>query len=391
MTSMNEILKERLNLIRRKGLYRKLSALPSSRGRFLQDGRTILNFSTNDYLDLANHAEVRQAAADAALMFGAGATASRLMSGHLDLHATLETELAKLEGREAALVFGSGFLCNVGILTALLNRGDAVYADKFNHASLIDGVRLSGAESYRYQHNDPAHLETLLKQRSGEGLQVVVTESVFSMDGDLAPLADISRLAHQYGAMLVVDEAHAVGVFGARGGGLSELLPAERRPDLVVGTLGKALGSYGGFCAGSADIKDYLVNSARIFIFSTALPPAVVAAATVSARIIRTTPGLGSELLRRARFLGNRLNAGGFNLPEPVSQIIPIRIGDNEPAMALAQAIRAHGILVTAVRPPTVPAGTARLRLSVTLAHQDEDLAHAAAVITTCAKELKII
>jgi 8-amino-7-oxononanoate synthase len=365
--------------------------LPSSRGRFLQDGRTILNFSSNDYLDLASHAEVRQAAADAALRFGAGSTASRLMSGHSDLHAMLEQELAKLAEREAALVFGSGFLCNVGVLTALLGRGDTVYGDKLNHASLIDGVRLSEAESCRYRHNDPEHLESLLQQRADEGLHVVVTESVFSMDGDLAPLAEISRLAHHYGAMLVVDEAHALGVFGERGGGLAENLPPELRPDLLVGTLGKALGSYGGFCAGSADLKDYLVNSARSFIFSTALPPPVVAAATVSARLVRSTPGWGPELLRRARFLGRQLNAGGFNLPEPVSQIIPIQVGENQPALALAQAIRDRGILVTAVRPPTVPAGTARLRLSVTLAHQEEDLAHAAAVITDCAKELRII
>jgi 8-amino-7-oxononanoate synthase len=388
---MKAILKERLELIRRKGQYRKLQALPSSRGRFLQDGRTILNFSSNDYLDLANHAEVRQAAADAALRFGAGSTASRLMSGHSDLHAMLEQELAKVAEREAALVFGSGFLCNVGVLTALLGRGDTVYGDKLNHASLIDGVRLSEAESCRYRHNDPEHLESLLQQRADEGLHVVVTESVFSMDGDLAPLAEISRLAHHYGAMLVVDEAHALGVFGERGGGLAENLPPELRPDLLVGTLGKALGSYGGFCAGSADLKDYLVNSARSFIFSTALPPPVVAAATVSARLVRSTPGWGPELLRRARFLGRQLNAGGFNLPEPVSQIIPIQVGENQPALALAQAIRDRGILVTAVRPPTVPAGTARLRLSVTLAHQEEDLAHAAAVITDCAKELRII
>lgn len=378
---MHPILEARLAAVREKGLYRRLSPLPSSQPRFEMDGRPVLNFSSNDYLGLSAHPEVRQAAAAAALSLGAGAPASRLMSGHLELHEALEAELARLVGHEQALVFGSGFLANLGVLGALLGRGDEVYADKLNHASLIDGVRLSGAESFRFRHNDPAHLDDLLGRSQGRGLKLVAVESVFSMDGDLAPLAALVEVARRHGALLLADEAHALGVFGPAGGGLATTLPPGQRPDLMVATLGKALGGYGGFCGGSAKMRELLVNFARPFIFSTALPPATVAAALAAARIVREAPGLGDKLLGRVRFFREALVREGVELPVPQSQILAIVVGDNRRCIDLAAWIRARGVLVTAIRPPTVPAGTARLRLSVSLAHQEEELLGAARVI----------
>ncbi len=376
---MHKLLQQRLDALRNAGLYRQLRCMPGSAGAFIAEGRRILNFSSNDYLDLSGHPDVKAAARRAIDAYGAGATASRLMSGHLPLHAELEAELADWCGYESALLFGSGFLANAGIVPALARGGDRIFADKLAHASVIEGLRLSEASFKRFRHNDAAHLDRLLSEdRDPRGLRLVITESVFSMDGDLAPLADLGAVCRRHNALFMVDEAHAIGVFGPSGAGLCRSLPDALRPDLVIGTLGKALGSHGGFCACSSDLRDYLINTARTFIFSTALPPASAGAALQALRLCRSGAP-GRDLLNRAARFREALRAAGIPVPdEAASQIIPVPVGDNHRAVALADRLRERDLLVTAIRPPTVPPGTARLRLSVTLAHSDADLDRAA-------------
>jgi 8-amino-7-oxononanoate synthase len=404
-------------------LHRVLRTLPGVGGRIERDGRTVLNLSSNDYLNLAGDPRLKAAAVGGIEKYGCGATASRLMSGHLDLHEELEAALARLTGREAALVFGSGFLTNLGALTTLAGRGDAIFADRLNHASLVDGARLSGARLHRYRHADAEHLETLLAGETRARRRIVVTDSVFSMDGDLAPLEAIAAVARRHGALIVVDEAHAIGVFGERGAGLCRQLADELQPDIVVGTLGKALGGYGGFVACSAAIRETLIDRARAFIYSTALPPSVVASALAAARIVMDEPNLGPQLLERAeRFIVQLRRALGPDEPDPEtpnsklefpnpksgiltpelfsafriphsafpSPIIPLMVGGNRESVALMEKLLEKNVFAVAVRPPTVPAGTARLRLSVTLAHGEDDLARAADAIADAAREMRL-
>jgi len=361
--------------------YRSLQALPEAGGKITVDGEEVLNFSSNDYLNLSSHPAVIAGSQRAASEYGCGSTASRLMTGNLDLHEELEKELAQLVGQPAGLLFGSGFLTNVGVITALVGRGDAIFADRLNHASLVDGARLSGATVHRYQHNDLDHLEKLLNDQTDHRRRVIVSDSLFSMDGDLADIPRLSALAKQSDCLLMVDEAHAIGIFGEGGGGLCRDLLPEGRPDVIVGTLGKALGCYGGFAACSETIRSLLINKARTFIYSTALPPPTVGSALAALEVIKQSPDLGSELLRRARLLRDLLAEEGFALGESESQIIPVMVGENERAQEFSEALKEEGLLAVAVRPPTVPEGTARLRLSVTLAHQEEDLEKAAGIL----------
>jgi 8-amino-7-oxononanoate synthase len=354
----------------------------------LEDGRTILNFSSNDYLNLSQNCHVKHRAQEAIEHWGCGATASRLMSGTLALHEELEGSLARMTGGPAALVFGSGFAMNVGLLFALAGREDVIFADRLSHASLIDGARLSGATLKRYAHNDVQSLERLLQSSPCRGHRIIVCESVFSMDGDIAPLAELRRLATQYDAALLVDEAHAIGIWGDGGGVLRQL--GLTAAELTVGTLGKALGSQGGFVVCSHDMREYLVNRARSFIYSTALPPASVAAALGAIEQIERDPGMGQRLLELALGFHRALLAEGLQLPEFCSQILPVHVGDNARAMELAARLRERGLLVTAVRPPTVPEGTARLRLSVTMAHTEQDLAWAATEIGSAARQMGV-
>ena len=400
--SFADFVRSRLEQLEREGLLRRTTVSAGAGGKLqLEDGRTILNFSSNDYLNLAQNGRVKRRAQEAIERWGCGATASRLMCGTLPPHEELEAALARLTGHEAALVFSSGFGMNVGVLFALAGRDDAIFADRLSHASLIDGARLSGAELKRYAHNDVASLEHWLRTTPCRGHRLIVCESVFSMDGDVAPLGELRRLATEYEALLLVDEAHAIGVCGEGGGLVCELRRELRRessrklsreamdaaPELTVGTLGKALGSLGGFVACSHDMREYLVNCARSFIYATALPPASAAAALGAIEMIEEDPTMGARLLERARGFHHALRAEGLELPEFGSQILPVLVGGNRRALELASALRERGLLVTAIRPPTVPEGTARLRLSVTLAHTAEDLAWAAAEIGCVARQ----
>ncbi len=367
-----------------KGLLRSLRTMPAAGGVVEMSGRRTLNFSSNDYLDLASNSRLKRAACDAVERWGCSATASRLMSGHLEAHEALENRLARLTGHEAALVFGNGFLTNLGVMTALAGRGDAIFADRLNHASLVDGARLSGAELCRYRHCDTAHLQKLLTEHTGDGRRVIVSDSLFSMDGDVAQLKELSALAKRHGCLLVIDEAHAIGIFGDGGGGLC--LSAGVKPDITVGTMSKSLGGYGGFAASSQDVRELLVNRARSFIYSTGLPPACLGSAGAALDVIEDGPDLGKELLGRATHLRDRLAAAGLDTGPSSSQIVPVMIGGNDEAVALSAALSDDGILAVAVRPPTVPAGTARLRLSVTLAHTEADLDETADRIAAAAR-----
>ncbi|MFH1476042.1 MAG: 8-amino-7-oxononanoate synthase [Verrucomicrobiota bacterium] len=390
-----------LERLRAQGLERQLQVMPDCRlrrdpagaysafgaGASMPDVPRVLNFSSNDYLGLARAPAVVEAAAAALRRWGAGATASRLVVGTLACHAELETRLAQFKGYAAALVFGSGYLANVGTVSALVGRHDRVLADKLAHASLLDGATLSRAAIHRFQHNDVDHLLHLLCQKPGSGRDLIITESVFSMDGDLAPLRDIARVAQEHGAMLLVDEAHAVGVWGPGGVGLIGEGRLQQAVSVAMGTLSKALGAYGGFIAGSETLKRWLVNRARSFIFSTGLPPPCVGAVLGALDALAQNPGMGADLLRRAEVFRMRLQSAGFNTGGSVSQIVPVIIGDNQKTLALARRLRNQGILAAAIRPPSVPAGTARLRLSVTLEHTDEDLGRAADAMARAARE----
>ena len=348
---------------------------------------TTLNFSSNDYLDLTHHPEVITAAERALRDCGAGAGASRLVSGTLPLHEELEARLAQLKGYPASLVFGSGYLTNLGVIPALVGRGDAIFADRLAHASLMDAAILSRAELYRFRHNAADHLDELLNKHGGTGRKLVVTESVFSMDGDLAPLPEIAVAAERYGALLLVDEAHATGVFGPGGSGLIREQKLEPLVTVSMGTLSKALGGYGGFVACSEKLRALLVNRARAFIFTTAPPPAVLGAALGALDVLEKNPGWGADLLRRAAVFRQQLQLFGLDTMQSASQIIPIMVGDNARALALAGRLREQGLLVVAIRPPTVPEGTARLRLSVTRSHSETDLARAAEIIGTAMRD----
>jgi len=344
------------------------------------DGRMLHDFSSNDYLALSNHPLVIAGARKALEQGGAGAGAARLMSGDLAIHHQLEEELAALKEQEAALLFGSGFLANCGIIPALVGRNDVIFSDRLNHASIYDGCRLASSRLIRFRHNDLGHLEDLLKSQRGENEALIVVESLYSMDGDRCPLPELVRLKEKYNCLLMVDEAHATGLFGSQGGGLLQERGLAAEVDLAVGTLGKALGSYGAYVAADRQMVDYLLNRARSFIYSTALPPAVAGASLAAVRLVVSEPSLRTELFNRVNFFKEKLITGGLkDLGD--SQIIPVKVGDSAKALALAKALGDQGFYLTAVRPPTVPEGTARLRISITLHHSLEVLAQAAAVL----------
>lgn len=367
-----------LNELRSMGLERTLRKFPGVGGKFHDEAGKTLNFSSNDYLGFSRNDKIIAAAGAALKSCGASAASSRLVSGTLPCHAELERRLAAFKGYPAALVFGSGYMANLGIIPALAGRDAVVIADRLAHASLIDGAILSRAALKRFQHNDPAHLAKLLDGEKSAAQCLVVTESVFSMDGDLAPLKEIAAVCARYGALLLVDEAHATGVFGPNGAGRVRELQLENQVDISMGTLSKALGAYGGFSACAAPLRDWLVNRARSFIYSTALPPAIARAAEEALDILENNPALGGELLKNAEIFRRRLREAGFNTGKSASQIIPLIVGKNTKALALAERLREKRILAAAIRPPTVPEGTARIRLSVTLDHSQADLEQAA-------------
>lgn len=333
----------------------------------------IIDFSSNDYLALSSHPQVIKKSREFLEEHGAGSGAARLMSGDLALHHLLEEEIARFKGQEAALLFGSGYMANVGLIPALMGRHDVIFSDKLNHASIVDGCLLSGAQVLRFRHNDVEHLAELLARKRGSGQALIVVESLYSMDGDKAPLAELVALKEKYDCLLLVDEAHATGIFGATGAGIVEEAGFTEEVDLVMGTFGKALGSYGAYVAGRQTWIDFLVNRARSFIYSTSLPPAVIGASLGALEVVKGNPGLGRELLKRALFFKKSLADHNLEV-ESDTQIMPLMIGASEAAVHMASRLGEAGFFVTAVRPPTVPENTARLRFSVTLHQSEGDL-----------------
>jgi 8-amino-7-oxononanoate synthase len=397
MTDFDQELGRRLAAIREAGLYRELRRVDSPQSpRLLVGGRELVNFSSNDYLGLANEPALKEAAKRAIDEFGAGSGAARLICGSLAPHHELEEALAAFKGTAAALSFSSGYATALGTLGALLGREDMVVLDKLVHASLVDAARLCGAKLRIFKHNDLADLEGILKWASGRPrnprLQpangkpraLVVTESVFSMDGDLAPLKDLVELKDRYGAWLMLDEAHATGLFGGRRRGLAEAFGVAERVEIQMGTLGKALGAAGGYICGSRALVDLLINRARSFIFSTAPTPATVAAATAGIWFLQTAEGEARRvrLWQRVDELKNALVGGPWAAPVVRSAILPLLVGAEGKAVEFAAALHAEGIFVPAIRYPTVARGQARLRCTVTAAHSAEDVARLAAALT---------
>lgn len=369
-----------LQAIKEKNLYRRLRVLEDHEGtRASFGGRELLLFCGNDYLGLSRHPRVVRAAQKALKIHGVGAGAARLISGTTSAHAVLEKKLAQFKGKESALVFAAGFLANLGILTAFAGPHDVIIMDKLCHASLVDGARLSQAELRVFPHKNYEKCEELLSQYPKQR-KLLVTESVFSMDGDLADLQELIRLKKKHGALLVVDDAHGTGVLGARGRGATEGFSSGI--DIIMGTLSKAIGGFGGFVAADRGMTEYLINFARPFIFATALPPVLCEAAREALCVIEEEPLLRKKLWDNIRQIHRELTALGFSLPTPESAIIPVMVGDEGKAMEIFGKFLAQGIFIPAVRYPTVPKGKARLRLTVSASHTRYDIARLTAAFS---------
>ncbi len=367
-----EWIDEKLAEFQRRDLRRRLGLRGGPQtSRIVLDGRQLINFGSNDYLGLACDGRLTAAVAQVLAAEGWGSGASPLISGRCSIHERLERRLAQFEGTQAALLFPSGFAANSGTVAALVGPGDVVFTDRKNHASLLDGCRLSRADVRLFPHGDWRRLEKLIG-RGSHKRRLIVTDSLFSMDGDLAPLAELADLAQRHGCMLLIDEAHATGVFGSGGRGVAEYLDVEDRVHIRVGTLSKALGSAGGYVAGDRRLIDWLANRARPYVFSTAPPAALAAAALAALDVVRDEPHRRRELLDRADSLRRTLGGQGWDVGSSVSQIIPLVVGDARRAVALSQRLRDRGLFVPAIRPPTVPIGEACLRISLCWSHTGE-------------------
>jgi 8-amino-7-oxononanoate synthase len=384
-------LSERLDELRERGLYRQLRLIEGAQGPTVTvDDHPVLLLCSNNYLGLADRSEVREAAAEAALRWGAGAGASRLISGNMEPHEALESRLAAFKGYEAALLFGSGYLANTGVIAALAGRDQVVFSDELNHASIVDGCRLSRAETFVYRHCDVEHLAWGLR-RAGGRAALIVTDGVFSMDGDIAPLPELLELAGQHGARLMVDEAHATGAVGPGGRGSVSAAELSGGVDVVVGTLGKALGSYGAYACAGAETVDFLVNCARPFIFSTAPPPAAVGAAAAALSILEAEPQLVERLQANASTLRRALAAEGLEVGTSSTQIVPLHVGDAETTMDICERALLRGVFAQGIRPPTVPDGSSRLRFTAMATHQPQELVEAATKVAAAAHAVGLI
>jgi 8-amino-7-oxononanoate synthase len=379
---MNEI-PQRLAELEELGLLRDTRLVSGPQGpHVVLDGRPVLLLCSNNYLGLADHPRVREAAADAAMRWGAGTGGSRLVSGTMTVHRRLEERLAEFEHTEATVLFGSGYMANLGVigtLAGVAGPDPVIFSDELNHASIIDGCRLARGRTVVYDHCDTEHLAALLRQHTTKGTTpIIVTDSVFSMDGDIAPLPDIVRLVRQYGARLVVDEAHATGCLGPDARGVVAEFGLEGQVDVIVGTLGKALGSYGAYAACNAEVAALLHNAARPFIFSTAPGPPQIAAAMAALELIVEQPRRAERLQANAEVLRDELAREGFDVSGGETHIIPIVVGSSGQTVRMCEAALEHGVFAQAIRPPTVPEGTSRLRLAVMASHTRDELRDAA-------------
>ncbi len=385
-------LSTRLEDLKDQGLYRRLRLVSGPQGpRVVLDGTPVLLLCSNNYLGLSDHPRIREAAADAAMRWGVGAGASRLVSGSMTIHRRLEERIASFKGTESSILFGSGYLANLGVLQALGEESSLICSDELNHASIVDGCRAASAPVFVYRHGDLEHLEWGLRTQvpsGSSGKPLIVTDSVFSMDGDVAPLAGIAELAHRYGARTVVDEAHGTGCVGPGGRGAVAAAGLEREIDVIIGTLGKALGAYGAFAAGSLSLTRYLVNRSRPLIFSTAPAPPVIAGALAALDLLEASPERVERLQQNAATLHMALQDEGMTLQGPPSHILPILVGDATTAMELCERLLERRVFAQAIRPPTVPEGTSRLRITVSASHTPQELRRAAQAIAEVSREL---
>jgi glycine C-acetyltransferase len=378
--------RQALNDLESKGLLRNILTLGASHGAKVEiEGEPFINFCSNDYLNLSVRTEIIEAASDAMQKYGFGSGSSRLLSGTLSPHKRLEERIARFKGTGSALLFNSGYAANTGIIPAVAGQNVVIFSDELNHSSIIDGIRLSKASVKVYRHKDTAHLEELLKKSASNDnakQRLIITDTVFSMDGDIAPLKDLHMLSKKYGASLLIDDAHATCILGKGGRGGLEHFAINDDEVIQMGTLSKAFGCYGGFVAGTKDLTDYLTNSARSFIFSTSLPPAVAEAAVAAIDIVDNDPdGLRDRLLRNADLLRNGMNGLGFDTLGSETQIIPLLAGEAEDAIKIADHLYNNSILALPIRPPSVKDGTCRIRFSVTSAHTKDDISQVLEVL----------
>ncbi|MFZ5646165.1 MAG: 8-amino-7-oxononanoate synthase [Bacillota bacterium] len=385
-------LQEELEKLDRAARRRSLLEVDGAQEPWLRiNGRSMLNLSSNNYLGLAGDERIKRAAVEALEKHGAGATASRLVVGNHPAYRAAESALVRWKGAGGGLIFNSGYAANTGIIQAVAGKDTAVFSDKLNHASIIDGIILSRAEKIRYRHNDLDHLEWLIKKTHPDRRKLIVTDSVFSMDGDVACLEGLVDIKERYNSILMVDEAHSSGVYGRRGEGMAHHLGLQDKVDVQMGTFSKALGSFGAYVVGSHWLIDYLVNKARSFIFTTAMPPAVLGAIEAAINIVSEDSSLRKNLSDNSRYFRTALSRLGFDTCGSQSQIVPIVIGPDEKTVLFSRRLQEEGIAAVAIRPPTVPENTARIRFSVTAAHRRQDLEWAVDRIACVGRQMGVI
>jgi glycine C-acetyltransferase len=389
---MKERLRKELKEIRDKGNYREVRYLkPISSARILYNGKEMINLCSNSYLSLHNHPDVVEAAHSVIDEYGAGTCSSRSVSGSIDLYGLLENEIAKFKGYEKALMFSNGYMANIAIVSTLLSEDDTIYSDELNHSSIIDAIRLSRAKRVIYRHLDMDDLERKLQNRRGHGQSFIISETVFSMDGDVARLDRLHELKRHYGAHLIIDEAHATGVFGENGRGVEEIYGLCGSIDVQMGTFGKALGSFGAFVLGDPLILEYLINRARTFMYTTALPASTLAAARAALSVVQNQPAVRRELWENISYVRDRLSGLGFDLKQSQGPIVPIEVGEDATAVEMQKLLLEKGIFLQAIRPPTVPAGTSRLRLTIVRGLDREDIESALDALAWAGRKVGII
>jgi len=389
---MMDFLEDQLESLKKAGLYRSLRSLESPQSAItIINGRKVVQLSSNNYLGLAHHPRLNAAAQEAIEKYGTGAGASRLICGNLELNTILEHNLARLKKKEDALLFSTGYMANCGVLSALVSEGDVIFSDEFNHASIIDGCRMSRAEVKVYPHKDMSALEKLLKESQHHPHRLIVTDGIFSMDGDIAPLPHVVPLAQKYGCMVMVDDAHATGVLGEQGGGTGEYFDLEDEIDISMGTLGKALGGFGAFVAGSHQLKEFLINRARSFIFTTALPPAVIASGIAALELLEEEPEIRMKLWENVAFFRKGIKTLGFTTGESETQIIPLIVGDPALTMQMGELLFEEGVFVQGIRPPAVPRGSSRLRITLMATHTQGQLEFALRALEKVGRKLHLV
>ena len=387
-----DFLRDQLEDLRGSGLYRSLREVEGPQGTTIViDGRKLLQFSSNNYLGLANHPRLKAAAMAAVERYGVGSGASRLVCGNLDLNRKLEEKLAQLKKKESALLYSTGYMANLGVIAALAGEGDLILSDEYNHASIVDACRLSRAQTRVYPHKRMDELEKLLAGAGSSKRRLIVTDGIFSMDGDIAPLPDLVDLAEKYECLLMVDDAHATGVLGPNGGGTGDHFGLAEKIDVAMGTFGKALGGFGAFVAGDRNVRELLINCSRPFMFTTGLPPSVLAAGIAALEVVEEEPEMRARLWDNANLLRNGIEEMGFTLAGGETQIIPLLAGDASLAMEMSSLLREEGLFIQGIRPPSVPPGTSRLRITVSAAHTRGELAFALEALQKVGRRVGII